>query len=128
MAQCDLGYEHEGEPIAAEPEAAPVVVENGPNENDVKIAEVEAAARIETEKIWTEQRGLELESEVGELRGELRGIREAMDRLAPPEPEAAPDPVVLPVPEPTPAPEPEAAAPPEAEPEKKAAPVKKGFF
>ena len=128
MAQCDLGYEHEGEPVPAEPEAEPVVVEPGPNENDVKIAEIEAAAGIEREKIWTEQRGLELESEVGELRGELRGMREALDRLAPPEPEAAPEPVVLPVPEPAPAPEPEAAAPPEGEPKPKAAAPKKGFF
>lgn len=97
MATCDMGYEHD-EPVPAEPE--PVVVNPGPNENDVRIAEIEAAARIETEKMFTEQRGLELTAEVESLRGELRGMRAVLDRVAPPEPEPpaeppAPAPVVV---------------------------------
>lgn len=118
MATCDMGYEHE-EVVTPEPEAAPVVVEPGPNENDVKIAEIEAEARIETERIWTEQQELALAAENESLRGELRGIRETLDRLSPPEPEPEPEPVVVPMPEPEP--EPEAVpAPPESESKPKA--------
>ena len=89
MATCDMGYEHD-EPVPAEaPAPEPVVVESGPNENDVKIAEIEAAASVEREKIWTEQQELALAAENESLRGEIRGIREVLDRLAPPEPEPA---------------------------------------
>lgn len=123
--QC--GLEHEGSLIPA-PEPEPVVVDQGPNENDVKIAEIEAEASIEREKIWTEQRGLDLESEVQELRGELRGMREVLDRVAPPEPEPPAAPVVVAppaAPEPEPAPVP---APPADEPKTKAAARKTGIF
>lgn len=92
--KCDLGYDH-GE-LVAEPEPAPVVVDPGPNENDVEIARIEAAASIKREEIWTEQQLLALEADREELRGELRGMREVLDRLAPP----APDPASAPPPAP----------------------------
>jgi hypothetical protein len=113
MATCDLGHEHDDIP-----EPAPVIIEADPgtNENDVKIAEVEAAARIAADKEWTKQEGLRLESEVEGLRGEIRGMRETLDRLAPPEPEPGPAPEIVPVPVPDPEPEP-VPAPPETKPE-----------
>jgi hypothetical protein len=121
--ECGLG--HDGAQ-AAEPEPVMIEADPGPNENDVKIAEIEAEARVETERIWTEQQELALAAENESLRGELRGIRETLDRVAPPEPE----PIVLPepVPAPAPAPEPEPVpAPPDAGEKPKAA-AKKGFF
>ena len=110
MATCDMGFEH----AEAVPEPEPVVVpvDPGPNENDVRIAEIEAAASIEREQIWTEQQALALEAQNEELRGEIRGMREVLDRLVPPEP---PEPAPVEVPVVAPAePEPEAAddAPP----------------
>lgn len=96
MATCDMGYEHDDPAAAvAEPEIIPVPVDPGPNDNDVKIAEIEAAASIEREKLWTEQEGMRLDSEVQELRGEVRGMREILDRLAPPDPGPADAPVVI---------------------------------
>lgn len=126
MHECPTcGLSH-GDNDAALSEPAPVIeADPGPNENDVKIAEIEAAARIETEKIWTEQQEIALQAQNDELRGELKGIRETLDRLAPPEPEPAPEPVVMPVPEP----EPEPAAAPPPEPAPKSEPERrKGFF
>jgi hypothetical protein len=125
MDICDTCGQALPEPVMADPVI--IAADPGPNDNDVRIAEIEAAASIEREQIWTEQESLRLDSEVQELRGELRGIRETLDRLAPPEPEAQPVPVPVPVAEPAPA-EP-AAAPPETEPkaERKAS-AKKGFF
>jgi hypothetical protein len=93
--KCDMGYEHDE--TVAEPVPAPVVVDPGPNENDVRIAEIEASARIETEKIWTEQQALALEAANEELRGELRGMREVLDRLVPPAPDPADTPPPAPV-------------------------------
>lgn len=110
MPTCDMGFEHDT--IVAEPEPEPVIVEPGPNENDVKIAEIEAAARVETERLYTEQRGLELEGEVQRLRGELAGMRTVLETIAPPEPEPEPEPIVVPVPEPEPVPEPVGGPPP----------------
>lgn len=96
MPTCDLGFEHQ-EP---EPEIIPVPVDSGPNENDVLIAEIEAAASIEREKIWTDQQALALEADREALRGELRGMREVLDRIAPPAPDPAeappaPEPVII---------------------------------
>jgi hypothetical protein len=96
MATCDMGYDHEE--TAVIPDAEPVVVDPGPNENDVRIAEIQAAAQIESEKIWTEQQELALAAENESLRGELRGIRETLATLMPAEPEPEPEPVVIPVP------------------------------
>jgi hypothetical protein len=93
MATCSMGFEH-AEP---EPEVIPVPVESGPNENDVRIAEIEAAASIEREKIWTDQQALALEASNEELRGEIRGMREVLDRLVPPEPDPADAPPPAPV-------------------------------
>ena len=114
MHDCpECGIAHEG-PAGAAP--APVIVEAypGPNDNDVKIAEIEAAAGIEREKIWTEQRALDMEGEMERLRGELAGMREILDRIAPPEPDPEPVPVPVPVPGPEPVPEPVPAPPPAA--------------
>jgi hypothetical protein len=124
MATCDMGYDHD-EPVA-EPEPVVVPVDPGPNENDVKIAEIEAAASIKREEIWTEQQALSLEANTEELRGEIRGMREVLDRLVPPAPE--PEPIVLPVPEPEPAPAEESVAPPIETAPKKETPRKRGFF
>lgn len=126
MHSCpECGLDHEG--AVAEPE--PVVVEAapGPNENDVKIAEIEAAAEVETARIAADAVEDDLRAEVEQLRGEVRGMREVMDRLVP-EPQPEPEPVVIDTP--PPAPEPEAVAPPaETEPKTKAAPERKrGFF
>jgi hypothetical protein len=104
MANCDLGFEHDDVPVT-EPEPDPVIVEPGPNENDVKIAEIEAGASIEREKIYTEQRGLELEGEVQRLRGEIEGMRTVLETIARPEPEPEPEPVVIPVPDAGPPPD-----------------------
>lgn len=112
MATCDMGFEHED--IVTEPEPEPVIVEPGPNENDVKIAEIEAEASIEREKIWTDAQENALAAENESLRGELRGIRETLATLMP-EPEPEPEPVPVPVPVPEPDPE-SVAAPPETEP------------
>ncbi len=103
----DCGVEHTGpvEPAAA----APVVVEAdpGPNENDVKIAEVEAAARVELAELDAAARNVELEAELARVRGELAGVRETLATLQAPPPE--PEPVVIPAPAP---PEPEPVTPP----------------
>lgn len=115
MATCDMGYDHEETAII--PDAEPVVVNPGPNENEVKIAEIEAEASIEREKIWTEAQQNELAQQNEALRGELRGIRETLATLMPPEPEIPDEPVVVPVP--AAGPEEPVAAPPETEPPKK---------
>lgn len=107
MPTCDMGFEH-GEPEP--PEVIPVPVDSGPNENDVRIAEIEASASIAREKIWTDQQALSLEADREELRGELRGMREVLDRLVPPAP--GPADVTQPVIVAPPAP----AAPPEETP------------
>lgn len=92
MATCDLGYDH------ADPAPEPVIVpaDPGPNEHDVEIAAIEAEASIKREELYTEQRALELESEVSRLRGELDGIKETLSTMAPPPP-PEPEPVVIPV-------------------------------
>jgi hypothetical protein len=110
MAQCDLGFDHED--LAPEPE--PVIIEPGTSENDVKIAEVEAEARVETERIYAGERDVELLAEVERLRGQVAGMQTVLETLAPPDPELPPAPD--PAPAPMIVPEPEAvAAPPETE-------------
>ena len=96
MATCDMGYEHD-EPVPAEAPAEPVVVESGTSDNDVRIAEIEAQASVEREKIWTDAQEAALAAENESLRGELRGIREVLDRLVPPETEAETEPAVVPI-------------------------------
>jgi hypothetical protein len=126
MAQCDMGYEHDDPAAAAEPVVIPV--DTGTNENDVEIARVEAAASVKREQEWTKQEALRLESEIGELRGQVDGMRDVLATLVPPPPEESDEPVVIPVEPPAApaepvAPPPETAVKPEAS--KKA---KKGFF
>ena len=120
MPTCDLGFEHE----PAVPDVIPVPVNSGPNEYDVQIAEIEAAASIKREEIWTEQQALSLEADREELRGELRGMREVLDRLVPPAPEAEAAPVIVAPPASADIPE-EVAAPADVE---KKAPKKSGGF
>jgi hypothetical protein len=124
MQMCDTCGQAIPEP--ALPEPVVIAPDTGPNENDVKIAEIEAAASVEREKIWTEQQALALEADREELRGELRGMREVLDRLVPPVPET---PEVVPVPIPAPAPETEAVPAPEpTEPKQPVSKQRKGFF
>lgn len=92
MPTCDQGFEH-GIP---EPEIIPVPIDPGPNENDVRIAEIEAAASIKREQLYNQGRDAELILEVERQRGELDGMREILNRLVPP----APDPEDAPIPEP----------------------------
>ena len=125
MHDCpECGLAHEDATPVAEPE--PVVVETGPNENDVEIAAIEAETAVKVAKIEADAVDDDLRAEVENLRGEMRGMREMLERLAPPEPE--PEPVVVPVPEPAPA-EPEVAAPPEADNKPAKTPERRrGFF
>jgi|ERR1700722_1555412 len=118
--ECDHGIQA--------PEAEPVIIapDPGPNDNDVKIAEIQAATEVAIQGQITERAAFDAETEMESLRGEMRGMREVLDRLVPPEP--APVPVPVPVPEPAPA-EP-VAAPPETDEPKREKPsaAKKGFF
>jgi hypothetical protein len=116
MATCDMGFDHQEAAVIPEHEPV-VVVDDGPNENDVRIAEIEAETSIEREKLYTEQQALDLVAENERLRGENQGMREVLDRVAPPPPDPGQEPVVVPVPEPAPAPAPEAVpGPPETVP------------
>jgi hypothetical protein len=127
MATCDMGYEHERDQGAAEPEIIPVPVSAGPNEHDVQIAHIEADASIAREQIWTEAQALELQSDRDRLAGELKGMREVLDRIAPPAPdpeELPPAPVVIAEPDAGP---PEETPPPGDAPPKKSAP-KSGYW
>ncbi|HEY1617988.1 MAG TPA: hypothetical protein VGG25_10245 [Streptosporangiaceae bacterium] len=111
MATCDLGFDH-GE----HEETEPVVVEtdSGPNENDVKIAEIQAAQGVKTAQIYAAENDADLVAENARLRGELDGMRTVLDRVAPePADDPPPDPIVVPVPDPEPGPEPGPAAPPD---------------
>ena len=93
MSTCSMGYEH----ADPEPEAIVVPVDEGTNENDVAIAEIEAAASIQREKIYTKERDAELVLEVERQAGEIAGMREILDRIAPPapDPDVAPAPVIV---------------------------------
>jgi hypothetical protein len=111
-----MGYEHETA-VEAAPEPEVIVTEPSTNENDVKIAEAEAAARVAETKVYAQNRDPELEAENARLRGEIEGMRTAMANLSPPEPvsepETPPEPEVIvaePEHEPTP---PENSGPPE---------------
>ncbi|HEY1622130.1 MAG TPA: hypothetical protein VGG25_31220 [Streptosporangiaceae bacterium] len=95
MAVCSLGHEHPDESPA---EIIPVPVEQGPNENDVKIAEIEAEASIKREEMYTAQEALRLESRVDELQGKVDGMREVLETVAPSEPPAPPAVIPAPVP------------------------------
>lgn len=89
-----MGFEHPD----PEPEVIPVPVDEGTNENDVAIAEIEAAASIQREKIYSRERDAELAAEVERQAGEIRGMREVLDRLVPPapDPDSAPaEPVIV---------------------------------
>jgi hypothetical protein len=70
MAICEsCGLDHHPAP------AEPVVIDNGPNENSVAIAKIEAAAGIKREALYTEQERLRIEAEVAALRAENEALR-----------------------------------------------------
>lgn len=117
MATCDLGYDHE-DPA---PEPEPVVVETAPgtSENDVAIAEINAATEVRLAQEATKREESWNESRVAELEGRVRGMQEVLDRLVPPEPAPEPEPEPVPVPVPV-EPEDGTPAPPETKPEKSA--------
>lgn len=114
MATCDMGYEHTDPAPVVDASPAPVVVDQGPNEHDVEIAQIEAAASVEREKIYAQEADQELVAENERLRGKIAGMEEILARLAPPEPDPAPEPVVVPMPDPEPAPE-DVPPPPEGD-------------
>jgi hypothetical protein len=93
MPICDQGFEH----AAPEPEVIPVPVDSGPNENSVAIAEIEAAASIQREKLYNAGRDADLVLEVERQRGEITGMREILDRIAPPAPDPDEIPASVPV-------------------------------
>lgn len=67
---------------------------------DVKLAQISAG----TEEAWRDAR-------IAELEGQMRGMREMLDRLTPPAPEPDPEPVPVVVTEPEPEPVPVGTAP-----------------
>ena len=76
-------------------------------EADVEIARIEGDTAVKIAKIEAGVAEDMMESRVAALEGELRGMREALDRIAPepqpePQPEPAPAPVVIEEPEPEP--------------------------
>ncbi|MDB5910930.1 MAG: hypothetical protein JWP34_5044 [Massilia sp.] len=73
-------------PAAAEVEAVEVVAEA-----DVEIAKVNADRDVALAKIDIKREELWQEGRVQQLEGEIRGMREMLDKLVP-EPEPAPDP------------------------------------
>jgi hypothetical protein len=116
MATCDMGFDHEESAVAVD-DPAPVLIDPGPNENDVKIAEINAEADIKRGEQYTEQAALELAAENERLRGENAGMKEILDRVVPPAPDPADaDPVIVPVPDPIPDPVEPAAPVPESVP------------
>lgn len=105
MAQVPSGeageYSGEGAEI---PEAVP--------EAAVEIARIEADRDVKVARIGAGVAEDDLRAEVEMVKGEIRGMREVLDRLAP-EPEPAPEPVV--VAQEMSAPEPEPEMPPREE-------------
>jgi hypothetical protein len=93
MHECpECGTAHE-EPIVIEPE--PAVEEIA--EAEVRIAEVQADRDIKIAKIEAGVTEDITESRLAELEGQVRGMREVLDRIAPapePEPAPAPEPVI----------------------------------
>src|SRR5277367_492702 len=93
-----------------------IISEPSPAEAEAEAVEVVASAEIETTKILAErdvtiariEAGVEksaIDSRIEVLEGELRGMREALDRLMPapePMPEPEPAPVIIDTPEPAP--------------------------
>lgn len=93
----------------------------------VEVARIEADRDVKVAKISAGVAEVEVESRLAEVEGQLRGMREALDRLVPEVPEPDPEPVVVAqevAPEPT-----EAEMPTRAESHEPRAPKRKqGFF
>lgn len=92
----------------------------------VEIAKIEATRDVTIAKVEAGVAETELESRLSELEGEIRGMREVLDRIAPePDPEPEPAPVVVQ----EVASEPEPELPPREESHEPRAPRRKtGFF
>ncbi len=92
------------EPEAVEAEAVETVADA-----EVEIAKIQADTEVKLAKEATKREEMWQESRVAELEGEMKGMREILDKLMPepePEPEPAPAPIVVPEPEAAPAVEP----------------------
>ena len=122
------GAEHEiRETEAAEAAAvAPVLAVPATSDNDVKIAEIQAAERVEVEKIYQEGQDVELREELARLRGQLVAMREIVEAIKPAEPEPPATPVVIDPPAPAEPAEPVISPPPPATPAKPGNGGKKG--
>ncbi|GAA0287238.1 hypothetical protein GCM10009527_098190 [Actinomadura nitritigenes] len=77
---------------------------------DVEVAQIEAERDVELARINVQAEEIWQEGRVARLEGEIAGMREVLERIAPPEPEPAPEPEPVVV-EPAPEPEPVAPAP-----------------
>ena len=118
---------HEEVPVVEE---QPLEATEAVTEASVEIARIEADRDVTLAKIGAKTDETIVESEIAQLRGELAGMRELLDRIAPKtEPvEDAPEPVVVVNPEPEPViDEPEAEAP-AAEPATPKAPKRKNAW
>jgi len=121
VSMCDMGFEH------ADPEP-PVVVEEAPDmepaaEAAVEVARIEAKRDVDVAKIEARVEDDEMVLRMAALEGEIKGMRELLDRVAPPEPEPEPEPEPVIV-----EPEPAAPPPPEGEHNEKIGKPRKGFF
>lgn len=109
MSTCDMGYEH------ADPEPEPIIqaVEETVAA-DVEVAKIEADRDVTIAKIAAKAEESHDETEVEVLRGEVRVLREMVERMAP-EPEPEPEPVPVVVNDAPAEPVPDVPAPPAAE-------------
>lgn len=111
----------ETEPAVAEVEAVEVAADA-----DVEIARIQADTEVKLAKEATKREELWQESRVAELEGQMRGMREMLEKLIPePEPEPEPAPVVITDPEPE---APIVDAPPAVEQPTRAGKKKGGMF
>jgi len=120
MSICDQGYEHPD----PEPEVVVEAVDPEPAAAaEVEVARIEGDTAVSIAKIEARVADDELVLRMAALEGELTGMRETLDRVAPsaPEPEPEPEPVVV-------EPEPEVAPPPVDETQHRAPKRKAGFF
>jgi hypothetical protein len=123
MHNCpSCGLAHDGTiEVAPEPEPVPAETTSA---NDVEIAKVEADAVVQLAKIDAKTEESEDKQRIAELEGEVRGLRETIAALTPPEPPPPPAPVIVGPPEP----EPEPTDLPKADERPKPPDRKKGFF
>jgi hypothetical protein len=92
--ECGMGHD---EPVVVEEAPAEAIEQTV--EADVKIEEIRADTAVKIAKIEAGVAEDLTESRLAEMEGQIRGMREVLDRIAPPVPEevpeAAPEPVVV---------------------------------